>query len=326
MKRRKIAQKTFIIGLLIAWIAVAFYGWKQTQTDTSDGLTEIVIGYQAGDEFDISKERGVLAKKMKVKGYKVVFREFQNGSAEMQALASGSIDYARIGDTPSVSALASGTNLTYVAAGGTKASGSGILVHKSSGISSVSDLKGKTIAYTKGTNSQYMILKILESAGLSQDDVNLVNLDQSAASVAYVDGTVDAWVNWDPATSKAEVTDNSTLLVTGSDVGVNNRSYIVSPTAFAEENEDVTELLIKYTSEDMTWANKHKDKLVTMLTESLGLEEAVVQKMVNRRTYAMTGMTEKSVSELQDIADLFYTDDIINNKVVIKDNVQYLSN
>lgn len=94
----------------------------------------------------------------------------------------------------------------------------------------------------------------------------------------------------------------------------------------AEENEDVTELLIKYTSEDMTWANKHKDKLVTMLTESLGLEEVVVQKMVNCRTYAMTGMTEKSVSELQDIADLFYTDDIINNKVVIKDNVQYLSN
>lgn len=83
MKRKKIAQKTFIIELLIAWIAVAFYGWKQTQTDTSDGLTEIVIGYQAGDEFDISKERGVLAKKMKVKGYKVVFREFQNGSAEI---------------------------------------------------------------------------------------------------------------------------------------------------------------------------------------------------------------------------------------------------
>lgn len=202
MKRRKIVQKTFIIGLLIAWIAVAFYGWKQTQTDTSDGLTKIVIGYQAGDEFDISKERGVLAKKMKAKGYKVVFKEFQNGSAEMQALASGSIDYARIGDTSGVSALASGTNLTYVAAGGTKASGSGILVHKSSGISSVSDLKGKTIAYTKGTSSQYMILKILESAGLSQDDVNLVNLDQSVASVAYADGTVDAWVNWDPATSK----------------------------------------------------------------------------------------------------------------------------
>ena len=323
MKNKKIARKSFIFALLVCWIGVAFYGWKQTQADDSSNLQTIVIGYQAGDEFDISQARGELVEKMEAQGYKVVFKEFQNGSAEMQALASGSIDYARIGDTPGVSALAAGPDLTYVAVGGKKDQGSGILVHNDSGIDSAEDLAGKTIAYTQGTSSQYLVMKALAAAGLTTDDVNLVSLDQSAASVAYADGTVDAWANWDPATSQAEVTDNSKLVVSGSDIGDNNRSYIVAASDFAEENEEATALLIEYTNEDMEWANENTDELVDLLTDSLGVDQAVVEKMVSRRTYSMTAMTSESVSELQDIADLFYTEGLIENKVTVSDHVQY---
>lgn len=37
----------------------------------------------------------------------------------------------------------------------------------------------------------------------------------------------------------------------------------------------------------------------------------------------MTAMTSESVSELQDIADLFYTEGLIENKVTVSDHVQY---
>lgn len=121
-------------------------------------------------------------------------------------------------------------------------------------------------------------MKALAAAGLTTDDVKLVSLDQSAASVAYADGTVDAWANWDPATSQAEVTDNSKLVVSGSDIGDNNRSYIVADSDFAEENEEATALLIEYTNEDMEWANENTDELVDLLTDSLGVDQAVVEK------------------------------------------------
>ncbi|EJE98420.1 sulfonate/nitrate/taurine transport system substrate-binding protein, partial [Liquorilactobacillus mali KCTC 3596 = DSM 20444] len=117
-------KKSFIAILLLFWCGVAIYGWHLTREDAgSSSLKNVVLGYQAGDEFYISKIRGQFVKKMKAKGYNVKFKEFQNGAAMLQALASGNVDYARVGDTPPVSALAAGTKLTYVAAGGTKAKG-----------------------------------------------------------------------------------------------------------------------------------------------------------------------------------------------------------
>ncbi|MFU1814819.1 sulfonate ABC transporter substrate-binding protein, partial [Enterococcus faecium] len=78
---------------------------------------------------------------------------------------------------------------------------------------------------------------------------------------------------------------------------------------------------IEYTNEDMEWANENTDELVDLLTDSLGVDQAVVEKMVSRRTYSMTAMTSESVSELQDIADLFYTEGLIENKVTVSDHV-----
>ena len=48
----------------------------------------------------------------------------------------------------------------------------------------------------------------------------------------------------------------------------------------------------------MEWANENTDELVDLLTDSLGVDQAVVEKMVSRRTYSMTAMTSESVSEL----------------------------
>ena len=324
MREKRTVRKIVTLVLLVAWLVVAFIGYRLTHADSAGGLKTITIGYQAGDEFDISKTRGEFAKKMKAKGYKVKFKEFSNGSAEMQALASGSIDYARTGDTPGVTALASGTKLTFIAAGADKANGSGILVKNDSVIDSLSDLKGKTIAYTKGTSSEYMLRMALKKAGLSTSDVTLKNLDQSAASVAYNNGEVDAWANWDPATSQAEVTGNSKLLVNGKTLGVNNRSYLMASTSFAEDNEEASRLIIKYANQDMQWANKHKSKVIKMMAKKLKLSTKVVTKMVNRRSYSWEAMTKATVKEEQEIADLFYQAKVITKKVDISDHVQYL--
>ena len=322
-KKKRNLKKLLISVVLVFWAAIAIYGFKQTDAGAAtSGLETVTIGYQKGDPFDIAKQRGEFSKKMKKKGYKVVFKEFSDGNSLMQALKAGSVDYARTGDTPPVSALSTGTKLTYIAASSSKAKGSGILVKNSSSVSSIEDLKGKKVAYTKGTSSQYTLLAALKKAGMSADDITWVNMDQSSASVAFSKGKVDAWSTWDPYTAQAQLKQNAKLVTNG--VGItNNRDYILTTQSYATKNTEISKYLIKYLQEDMEWANNNHSELITMMSKSLKVSKSVVKKMVERRTYGINTMNSTYVKEEQKIADLFYEEGLIENKVTVSDSGDY---
>ena len=316
-KRRLL--KWVITIMLLVWAGVAGYGYTQTtsQTSHSANVTTVTVGYQKGDPFDIAKQRGEFVKKMKAKGYQVVWKQFTDGSALIQALKAGSIDYARLGDSPPVSAQASGTKLTYIAAGSSKAKGSAIVIKKNSSISSIKQLKGKKVAYTKGTASEYMLLRALEKAGMSKSDITWVNMAQSAASVAFAKGKVDAWATWDPYTAQAELTENGKVLVNG--VGLSkNRDYIIATPSYAKAHTKVSKAMIQYLEEDMQWAESHKTKLATMMSKSLKLSKAVMLKTVNRRSYSIGAVTASEIKEQQKIADVFYQSGVIDKQITVK--------
>ncbi|WP_445623395.1 aliphatic sulfonate ABC transporter substrate-binding protein [Lacticaseibacillus paracasei] len=316
MKHKK--HLWFLVIGLIMWLSVAVYGYTQTTTAASD-LETVTIGYQKADPVDIARQHGELIKKMKAKGYQVVFKEFSDGAALMTALKSGAIDYARVGDTPPVTAKAAGTDIALIAAGATKEYGSGILVGKNSQITNLKQLKGKTIAYQKGTAAQYLIIQALKKAGLSTNDVKLVNMDQSSASVAFAKGSVDAWVTWDPYTATAQVNQGAKLLTNGTGLA-KNRDFLISTQNYAKTHVALSKLLTTYINDDMTWANNHHTQLIAMLSKTLKLSDAVIQKMVERRTYAMALVKADSsiVDEENQIANTFYQEGVVTEKVDMK--------
>lgn len=316
MKHKK--HLWFLVIGLIMWLSVAVYGYTQTTTAASD-LETVTIGYQKADPVDIARQHGELIKKMKAKGYQVVFKEFSDGAALMTALKSGAIDYARVGDTPPVTAKAAGTDIALIAAGATKEYGSGILVGKNSQITNLKQLKGKTIAYQKGTAAQYLIIQVLKKAGLSTNDVKLVNMDQSSASVAFAKGSVDAWVTWDPYTATAQVNQGAKLLTNGTGLA-KNRDFLISTQNYAKTHTALSKLLTTYINDDMTWANNHHTQLIAMLSKTLKLSDAVIQKMVERRTYAMALVKADSsiVDGENQIANTFYQEGVVTEKVDMK--------
>lgn len=316
MKHKK--HLWFLVIGLIMWLSVAVYGYTQTTTAASD-LETVTIGYQKADPVDIARQHGELIKKMKANGYQVVFKEFSDGAALMTALKSGAIDYARVGDTPPVTAKAAGTDIALIAAGATKEYGSGILVGKNSQITNLKQLKGKTIAYQKGTAAQYLIIQALKKAGLSTNDVKLVNMDQSSASVAFAKGSVDAWVTWDPYTATAQVNQGAKLLTNGTGLA-KNRDFLISTQNYAKTHTALSKLLTTYINDDMTWANNHHTQLIAMLSKTLKLSDAVIQKMVERRTYAMALVKADSsiVDEENQIANTFYQEGVVTEKVDMK--------
>ena len=312
-------QKITLLVLGLLWVGGTYYGFRQA-VSPNDKLQRVTIGYQKGDPIDVSRARGVLAQKMDELGYKVVFKEFADGTAEMQALASGSINYARTGDTPPVISAASGTKVAYIAAGASRADGSGILVAKDSKIKSINDLKGKKVAYTQSTSSQFLLTQALAKQGLSIDDVAGKKMKQADAAIAFAKGNIDAWVTWDPYTAQGQVAQKAKMLQNG--IGLsNNRDFILSTQSYAKKHEAVNKYLVRYLTEDMTWANDNPTDLSKMLKDALGMKQAVIKKMVARRDWTLTPMTPAITKEEQTIADVFFNDGVLNKQINVADNV-----
>jgi sulfonate transport system substrate-binding protein len=59
-------------------------------------------------------------------------------------------------------------------------------------VQTIKDLKGKRLAVAKGTSTHLAALKILESGGLAEKDVKLINMDTTSAQLALTTRDIDA--------------------------------------------------------------------------------------------------------------------------------------
>src|SRR5690606_14791813 len=72
-----------------------------------------------------------------------------------------------------------------------------------SGISSIEELAGKSVAFEQGATSDLLINYALREAGMSIADINVVPMGASEAGLAAIAGRVDAAVSYEPYISAA---------------------------------------------------------------------------------------------------------------------------
>ena len=86
------------------------------------------------------------------------------------------------------------------------------------GIKSLKDLKGKKIGVEEGFVGHLLVLKALESAGLSADDVMIVNTPTDETPQVLKSGAVDAICAWQPNSGQAlKAVDGSKAIFTSAD-------------------------------------------------------------------------------------------------------------
>ena len=110
--------------------------------------------------------------------------------------------------------LKTGREFQYVLALDDSAGGDGIVARKE--IKSVRDLRGKRVAVQEGSVSQFFLNVLLRDAGLSEKDVQVVNMKPGDAGVAFVAGRVDAAVTWEPWLSNGKTATHGHMLVDSS--------------------------------------------------------------------------------------------------------------
>jgi sulfonate transport system substrate-binding protein len=124
--------------------------------------------------------------------YKVNFIEFDSGPLVDAGFAAHQLDVGYMGDLPASLAIKSG--LPVVAAAVQLPIGADEFLLAKPGITSISQLRGKPVAYTTGTAEQAFALRALKSAGLAQQDVQQVNVSLLQLGTVLESGSADASV------------------------------------------------------------------------------------------------------------------------------------
>ena len=118
--------------------------------------------------------------------------EFDSGPLVDAGFAAHRIDVGYMGDLPA--SLAAKSHLPVVAVAVEQPIGANEFLLAKPGISSISQLRGKPVAYTTGTAEQAFALRALKSAGLTQQDVHQVNVSLLQLGTVLESGAADASV------------------------------------------------------------------------------------------------------------------------------------
>lgn len=113
------------------------------------------------------------------------------GPAVAEALAARQLDLVYLGDLASVIHKSRGLPTRYLLPTG-RGSNSYLATAPGSNIRSVADLKGKRVSVLKGTAYQRPFDNLLVTAGLTEKDVKLINMDWPSSKAAVVAGQLDA--------------------------------------------------------------------------------------------------------------------------------------
>ncbi|MDQ0689462.1 ABC transporter substrate-binding protein [Arthrobacter sp. W4I7] len=131
-------------------------------------------------------------------GFKVEFANISGGPQTTEAFRANALDVGSVADIPPIHATWTGLDVRIIASAYRQDAVNHPIyelgIAPGAGISSLQELRGKKIAYSPGQAQGALVLRILEKAGLAQDDVKLVELPSTGDtySTALASKQVDA--------------------------------------------------------------------------------------------------------------------------------------
>jgi sulfonate transport system substrate-binding protein len=233
----------------------------------------------------------------------VTWSLFESGPALTEAIKAGAIDVGQTGEAPPIFAAAAKTPFVIAATAEPSPKSEAVLVKASRGFKTFADLKGKTVALNKGSNVNWLLVKLLEANKMTLSDINIKYLKPAEGRPAFDNDQVDAWIIWDPYFALAE---QPGVQVLADATGVaNNREYVlVAKDAAKTKGEQIKSFLQTY-EKTTDWGIANPDERAKVLAPELKIEEATVKRALERAAAPLAPFDATVSEELQAIADGF---------------------
>lgn len=144
-------------------------------------------------------------------GWEIEWRKFDSGTDVIAAMASGDVVLSELGSSPLAIAASQGVDLQLIAFSDVIGTAESLIAHNGSGISSVADLKGKSIAVPIGSTAHFSLMGALQHEGIAVGDVTINGMKPDQIAASWEQGVIDAAWIWQPVQS--ELLKSGTLII-----------------------------------------------------------------------------------------------------------------
>jgi len=318
-RRRFLATSAVAAGALAAHAQSTPVRGKSRTTDT------VRLTYGRGGLPLLAKERGEFEKILANDGIKVQWiGPFPNHAPSLQAVTGGSADFGFWGSsTPALAAIIAGSPLIFTHFALYEPRSTAIIAKDDSGIHSVKDLVGKSVAVNRSGLGEFLLVAALEKHGIDRKKVKFVYLNPPDAGPAFAQGKIDAWSMWSPGVDIARTEYKAhDIFFEGRDLDFFiDFSSLLTTRKFSEENADLVRAVIAAYAVEAKWVTDNPFEAEVIAQKEANYSDKVRDHLAAyKRRYQLYGVhDEKFLKDFQFAADWLSQRDILPQKVRVTD-------
>lgn len=249
------------------------------------GLTIHLGDLNAGYIIKLADGLGFLKEEFEPDGIKVEYSNFSSGTELVEAMATKDEDFGYSGMLPIISAIASGQNIKIVSSVQWTQEGFAVIANPERNINKLEDLKGKSIAMMGGTNENQAALQFLDYVGLTENDVELVNVKDRLTPL--LNGDVDAAV-LSGAILPTAINAGYKKIADCSDIGVTFSNSFIVRGEFGEQYPELVSRLLKVMDKTVNYVYANEKEALTVFSEITGTDYDVSKQSWDLWHYGVT--------------------------------------
>jgi sulfonate transport system substrate-binding protein len=269
-------ERSIVLALVIVAVAAGIDSARAAPLD------ELRLDWATYNPVSIViRSQGLMEKEFEKDGTKVRWVQTLGSNKALEFLNASSIDFGSTAGSAALLARINGNPIKsiYVYS---RPEWTALVTRKDTGITKVADLKGKSVAVTRGTDPHIFLVRALAEAGLSDKDVKFVLLQHPDGRSALIRGDVDAWAGLDPMMAAAELDDGAVLFYRKPEA--NTWGILNVREEFANEHPDIVARVLKVYEQGRLWALAHPKELAKLLADAARIPERVASKQLSERT------------------------------------------
>lgn len=304
------------------------------EEEGNEKLETVVIG-QAGAGtllsgiMGVAQQEGFLEEELKAIGYVPEYIGFAGAGPEVnEAFATKRIDFSTSGNLPPIVAKSNGIDVSILNVLDSELHMAFITQTNNDSVNTLEDLEGKTVLVGKGTILQYLFEVVVEEYGLDINKIEVVNT-VTDASAAFLNGDVDVYISTDiQAQLMVSSGDGRIIFNTADKPEWSSQSILAGRDEYIEEHPEVAVAIEKAIIRAYEFANANSEKAYEDFTLEAKYSIDIIKKVYSENNggngqfeFAKGNIEEEDIKKLEGLSDFLYSNEIITDKVDVKNLV-----